>query len=270
MDLRRPLIFPASNISPVSPQLRTHCSNPFEPKVRLLLLILVAIVSSRVWGQTQPVVDCQIIASLPPMATFGGPATAERGQTELGLAFGGYGELLPDPCIHGGGLDWLVRLRRGMSQRIDLGFDTVVDNQTDGSLGITAKAAMRYRVTHGFRLEAGVGASDQGDGGAVNADFAAVLGTNHPDATWNYYMSLRVGGSHGLCQASSCPPGSMNRLPSAIVPLGVIGTTARVSENVHVVMETGLGQIFSRAYSTSAPYIHLSFGVLFNVGKDRK
>ena len=203
------------------------------------------------------------------MATFGGPATAAPRQTELGLAFGGYGELLPNPCIHGGGLDWLVRWRRGMSHHIDYGFDAVLDNQTDGSLGITAKAAARYQVTRGLRLEAGVGASDQGDGGAVNADLAAVIGTNHPDNLWNYYMSLRLGGSRGLCQASSCPPGTQNRLPSALVPLGVIGTTARVSDNVHFVMEAGLGQIFSRQYSTSAPYIHLSFGVLFNVGRNR-
>jgi hypothetical protein len=47
------------------------------------------------------------------------------------------------------------------------------------------------------------------------------------------------------------------------VPLGVIGTTARVSDNVRFVME-GAGEI-CRQYSTSAPYIHLSFGVLFDV-----
>ncbi len=234
----------------------------------LLTLIFTAIIFLPAWGQTQAPLNCQLMASLPPMATFGGPATAAPGQTELGMAFGGYGELLPTPCDHGGGLDWLVRWRRGVSNHIDLGFDSVVDDQTDGSLGITAKAAMRYQVTHGFRLEAGLGASDEGDGGAVNADFAAVIGTNHPDNIWNYYMSLRLGGSRGLCQGPPCPPG--NHLPGALVPLGVIGTTARVSDNVHFVMEAGLGQIFSREYSTSAPYIHLSFGVLFDVGKRRK
>lgn len=206
------------------------------------------------------------------MATLGGPATAAPGQTELALAFGGYGELLPDPCIHSGGLDWLTRFRRGMSNRIDLGFDSMVDNQTDGSLGITAKAAARFLVTHGFRLEGGVGASDQGDGGAVNAenaDFAAVVGTDHPDQVWNYYMSLRLGGSHGLCQSPPCTIGT-GHLPGALVPLGVIGTTAHVADNMHFVMESGLGEIFSREYSTHAPYIHLSFGVLFNVGNNRK
>jgi hypothetical protein len=235
-----------------------------------ITLTFALIPFSSAWGQTKSSPDCQLIASLPPMATFGGPATAKPGQTELGLAFGGYGELLPDPCIHSGGLDWLIRWRRGISERIDLGFDTVLDNQTDGSLGITAKGAMRFQVNQGFRLEGGVGASDQGDGGAVNADLAAVIGTHHPDNNWNYYMSLRLGGSHGLCRDSSCPPGAQNRLPSALVPLGVIGTTARVSDNVHFVMEAGLGEIFSRKYSTSAPYIHLSFGALFDVGKNRR
>jgi len=237
---------------------------------RCVLLVTLTAFSDLGWGQTQASPNCQLIASLPPMATLGGPATAAPKETELGLAFGGYGELLPDPCIHAGGLDWLVRFRRGVSSRFDLGFDTVVDNQTDGSVGITAKAATRYQVTRGFRLEAGVGASDQGDGKAVNADFAAVIGTNrHPNDIWNYYMSLRLGASRGLCQGSPCA-GTQNHPPGALVPLGVIGTTARVSDNVRFVMETGLGEIFSREYSTSAPYIHLSFGVLFNVGKDRR
>lgn len=237
---------------------------------RLFALALATVLFWPAYGQSQSSSNCQPIASLPPMATFGGPATVERGRTELGLAFGGFGELLPDPCIHAGGLDWLLRFRRGMSNRFDLGFDTELFDQTDGSLGITAKAAARFRVTHGFRLEAGVGASDQGDGGAVNADFAGVVGTHHPEKIWNYYMSLRLGASRGLCEASSCRPGSGNHLPGALVPLGVIGTTARVSDNVHFVMEAGLGEIFSREYSTSAPYIHLSFGVLVDVGQGSK
>ena len=161
----------------------------------VMLLIFSVALPIPAGSQTSPSPNCDMIASLPPMATLGGPATAAPGQTELALAFGGYGELLPDPCIHSGGLDWLTRFRRGMSNRIDLGFDSMVDNQTDGSLGITAKAAARFLVTHGFRLEGGVGASDQGDGGAVNAenaDFAAVVGASHPDQVWNYYMSLRL------------------------------------------------------------------------------
>ena len=235
-----------------------------------LAAFLSAILCGLAWAQTKSSLDCQLIASLPPMATFGGPATAAPGHTELGLAFGGYGEILPDPCIHGGAEDWLVRFRRGLSNRFDLGFDAVIDNQTDGSLGITAKAATRLQVTHGLRLEGGVGASDQGDGGAVNGDLAAVIGTNrHPENIWNYYMSLRLGASRGLCRGSPCA-GTQNHLPGALVPLGVIGTTARISDNARFVMEAGLGGIFSREYSTTAPYLHLSFGIQFNVGRDRK
>jgi hypothetical protein len=91
------------------------------------------------------------------MATLGGPATVPDGNTELGLAFGGYGEILSSPCIHAGGEDWFLRWRRGVSNRIDLGFDFVTTNQTDSSLGVSGKFALRYQVTHGFRLEGGVG-----------------------------------------------------------------------------------------------------------------
>ena len=63
-----------------------------------------------------------------------------------------------------------------MSNRIDLGFDFLADNQSDGSFGATAKAAMRYQVNAGFRLEGGLGAADEGDGRSVNADLAAVIG----------------------------------------------------------------------------------------------
>jgi hypothetical protein len=241
----------------------------FVPRIALAI-IFAATLCGTSWAQSNSSPNCQLIASLPPMATFGGPATGAPGQTELGLAFGGYGELMPSPCIHAGGEDWFVRLRRGVSNRLDLGFDTLLDNQTDGSLGITAKAALRYQVTRGLRLEAGVGASDQGDGKAVNADLAAVIGTNHPDKIWNYYMSLRLGASRGLCDSSPCTATAGNHLPGALVPLGVIGTTARVSDNVHFVMETGLGGVFSREHPGTATYLHLSFGVLFNVGKGRK
>ena len=37
--------------------------------------------------------NCNTVASPPPLATFGGPATARAGQTELGLAVGTFGQL---------------------------------------------------------------------------------------------------------------------------------------------------------------------------------
>lgn len=221
-------------------------------------------------GQTAPSPNCNLIAAPPPLATFGGPAVAAPGHTELGLGVGMYAELLPSPCDHGGGTDWFVRWRRGVSNRIDLGFDVVADNQSDGSFGATAKVAMRYQVNPGFRLEGGVGAADEGDGRSVNADLAAVIGTRNVDKTWNYYTSFRLAASRG-CGGLFCTgllPGAL--LPGAIVPLGVIGSSARISDNASFIMETGLGGIFSREHPASGVYLHFSFGLQFDVGKSRK
>jgi len=163
----------------------------------LLMVICVLWFSLLASGQTSPSPNCNLIASPPPVATFGGPATAAPGHTELGIGVGLYAELLPPPCGHGGGTGWFVRWRRGVSNRIDLGFDVVADNQSDGSFGATAKVAMRYQVNPGFRLEAGLGAADEGDGRSVNADLAATIGTRNSDRTWNYYTSFRLAGSRG-------------------------------------------------------------------------
>jgi hypothetical protein len=209
------------------------------------------------------------------MATFGGPATATPGHTELGIAVGVFGEGFDvPPCTDDmiGATNWLVRWRRGLTRRTDLGFDLLVaSNQT--ILAGAAKAAMRYQATKGLRLEAGAGFSDGGTGRSVNGDLAAVIGTyKHPENTWNYYTSIRLGASHGcnnlFCIGSPGPPGSDP--PGALIPLGVIGATARASDTTHFVMEAGLGGHFSRQQPSSGVYLHLSFGVLFNVGKDRR
>jgi hypothetical protein len=197
------------------------------------------------------------------MATFGGPSIIAAGDTELGLGFGGYSELLPSPCIHAGAEDGMMRFRRGMSDRLDFGFDVLLNIQADKTLGGTPKAAIRYLVTPGLRLEGGVGVADGGDGRNLNADVAAVLGTHDRMKTWNYYTSLRLAGSRGCL---SCGTNS-NHAPGALVPLGVIGTTARVSDNTKFVMEAGSGGIFARQYSSPAVYVHLSCGVQFNVGR---
>ncbi len=75
----------------------------------------------------------------------------------------------------------------------------------------------------------------------MNADLAATIGTTNPDKTWNYYTSLRLAGSRG-CVNILCAGGTgLNHPPGAIIPLGVIGSTARVSDNMRFVMEGGLG-----------------------------
>lgn len=233
----------------------------------LLAIVFFGFLCGPARAQTQNVPDCRPVAYLPPMATFGGPATAPRGGTELAAGFGDYDEILRGTCIHVGALDWLVRWRRGISDHIDFGFDLLTNSQADKTLGGTAKLAVRYQVTQGFRLEGGVGVADGGDGRDVNGDFAAVIGTHNADRIWNYYMSIRLGAARGCI---SCGPNETNHAPGGLVPLGAIGITARISENTKFVMEAGLGGIFARQYSAPAGYVHLSFGLQFNVGKDRK
>ena len=224
-------------------------------------------------GQAQSPSNCELRATPPPLATFGGPATAAPGYTELAVAVGVYGEGLGNVCAADliGATDWFVRWRHGLTDRIDLGFDALIDDRSDGTLGGTAKLAMRYQVRKGFRLEGGVGTADSGDGRSVNADLAAVIGTNRLNKTWNYYASARLAGSHGCFNLFCAPSGdqSGSRPPGALIPLGVIGSTARVSRDAQFVMEGGLGEIFSREYPQHGLYIHISVGVLFNVGKDR-
>lgn len=238
---------------------------------RIVFLLVFAVVATTVArGQSAP--NCEAIAPLTPMSTFGGPLTAPRGETELGLAVGGSGELneLTSQCpeVELGTTDWLVRWRRGVRDKTDIGFDWVVSNTGgNGQMG-TVKFAVRQRVAKGLRLEGGVGTADSGFAGrSINADVAVVIGTTNVDNTWNYYASLRVGASHG-CINLLCLGGSgLDHNPGGIVPLGAVGASARVTDNIHFIMEGGLGNIFSREHPDPVGYIHLSFGVQFDVGK---
>ena len=242
-------------------------------RIRIVVLNLsfafATLLSSRASGQTSGP-NCNTVATPPPLATFGGPATAERGEAEVGIAVGASGEVYPTPCGHEGGSNWLVRWRRGVTDRVDLGFDGQVETHSDGSNGGTIKFAARYKINKNVRLEAGVGTSDTGFAGrSVNADVAAVIGTSNPDKTWNYYASGRLGASHG-CANLLCASGTGDHPPGALFPLGVVGTIARVSDNVHFVMEmSAIGGIFSREHPDPGAYIHFSIGVLFHVEKKR-
>lgn len=240
----------------------------------MLVLICATILSCPARGQSQTSPNCSLRAAPPPLATYGGPATAGRGNTELGVAVGAFGEGFGNTCFtdFAGATDWLARWRRGVTGRSDLGFDVLTSDEANGHLEATTKVAARYLATRGLRLEGGVGTSDGGDGRSVNADAAAVIGTNrHPENMWNYYTSFRVAASHGcfnlFCAGGTGAPGS--RPPGAIIPLGVIGSTARVSDTTRFVMEGGLGDIQSRQQPNSGLYVHLSFGLLFNVGRGR-
>lgn len=209
------------------------------------------------------------------MATFGGPLTAPRGETELGIGVGGSGELneITPQCaeVELGTTDWLVRWRRGVGDKTDMGFDWVISNTGGNGQTGTVKFAVRQRVAKGLRLEGGVGTADSGfTGRSISADAAAVIGTTNVDNTWNYYASLRVAASHG-CINLVCLGGSgLDHNPGGIVPLGVIGASARVTDNIHFLMEAGLGEVFSRQHPDPVGYIHLSFGVQFDVGKKKQ
>lgn len=259
------------------PVIRNSANRSLGVRV-LISLLFVPVLSALAWSQSQPSsdTDCVDRAAPPPMATFGGPATAAPGHTELGVAVGGFAFGIGESCTITdvlGASDWLVRWRRGMTRRIDFGFDILTSDQADEEIELTTKLAARYQATPGLRLEGGIGAADGGDGRAVNADLAAVIGTHkHPDNTWNYYASIRLGGSHGctnlFCTPAKSAPGSNS--PGALIPLGVLGATARASDTTRFVMEGGLGGTFSREQPTSDLYFHISFGVQFIVGKDRK
>jgi hypothetical protein len=103
-----------------------------------------------------------------------------------------------------------------------------------------------------------------------SGEIAAEIGTTrHPERTWNYYAALRVAASHGcfnlLCAPGQGAPGS--RPPGAVIPLGTIGSTARISSVGRFVMEAGLGEYVSRQQPSTGLYVHFALGVQFTVGK---
>ena len=257
------------------PEIRTSASLALGVRI-MISLIFLSVLSSSSWSQSQTSTACVDKAALPPQATFGGPATAAPGHTELGLSVGYFAQAFNGSCTITdveGASDWFTRLRRGMTSRTDLGFDALIAVHPDGNQEVTIKGALRYQATRGLRLEAGIGAADGGDGRAVNGDLAAVIGTHkRPQDTWNYYTSIRLVGSHGcirlFCLPTESAPGS--RPPGTLMPLGAIGAAAHVSDTTQFVMEAGLGGYFSREQPTSDPYYNVSFGLQFNVGKDRK
>jgi hypothetical protein len=242
---------------------------PFQ--ILISFFAFVACAPCSTWSQTSPSPNCGPLAAPPPEATFGGPSTAGAGQTELGVAVGTYGEFYPSPsCGHVGTTDWLVRWRRGIGDRFDLGFDGEVDTQ-GGTNGGTIKVAARYQVTQGFRVEGGVGTSDTGFAGrSINADVAGVIGTTRENSTWNYYSSLRLAASHG-CNGLFCASADTNgnHNPGAIFLVGAIGATARVSDHAKFVMEAADGEAFSRELPDPERVgsVHFTIGILFNVGK---
>ena len=209
---------------------------------------------------------CVTMAAPPPLATFGGPATAPRGQAEVAIAAGAGGSLFPG--AHAGGNGWFTRWRRGLNDRWDLGVDVLGAQHSD--LGtLTAKVAVRRRVRDHLRLEAGVGAADDSKGKSLNADLGVTAGTVRAGAPWNYYVSFRVAGSHGY-------PGNVLGLgtssdsiapPDAFIALGAIGASGRLGSHAHFIFEGGYGGIAVRGHSGTGRAVYFGAGVLLDIGK---
>jgi hypothetical protein len=228
-------------------------------KYRIVFLFLFAVLAcSRIAAQ-----DCRTIAAPPPLSTFGGPSTVERGDAEL--AFGaGFGGTLFD-CTHKLGSGWFGRFRTGLTDRLDLGADLIVVQHNDKGTA-TGKIALRYQLRPRLRLEAGVGGADDSDGKSLNADFGLTTGTIR-DKTWNYFSSLRVAAARGYPGSVCCfGGGGTNVPPENYILLGTIGATARISDNARFVYEAGMGGAlthFSDRTETGR-VVYISVGVLFN------
>jgi hypothetical protein len=149
--------------------------------------------------------DCRTIAAPPPLATLDGPATVERGESEMALG-AGFGGTLFD-CTHKTGSAWFGRMRRGLTDRLDLGADLLVAQHQDKGTA-TAKIALRYRLRERLRLEAGVGGADDSDGKSLNADIAITTGTIR-NTTWNCFASLRVAMSSTRKRRTACQRASV-------------------------------------------------------------
>jgi hypothetical protein len=224
-----------------------------------LAVLFVALTCCRTDAQ-----DCRTIAASPPLATLDGPATVERGESEL--AFGaGFGGTLFD-CTHKTGSAWFGRMRRGMTDRIDLGADMlVVQHQDKGTA--TAKIALRYQAGPRLRLEAGIGVADDSDGKSLNADTGITTGTIR-NTTWNRFAALRFAAAHGYRGDVCCFSGAAgtNVPPGNYLVLGSIGATARVGDSARFVYEAGFGQVFAHFTDRDQPgkVFYLNIGVIFH------
>ncbi len=106
-------------------------------------------------------------------------------------------------------------------------------------------------------------------GAGAGRNPAGLLGETHSFAVRQPALIRRLAGSRGCINLFCAGDSGTDHSPGALIPLGVIGTTARVADNTHFVLEAGLGNIFSRQHPDGT-YIHFSIGVLFDAGKRRK
>ena len=224
-----------------------------------MVVLIAAIVAATGSG-------CVTMAPPPPMATFGGPETVRRGASEVGLAAGSGGQLFPG--AHATGHAWFGRWRYGVTDRLDLGVDLMgVQHAADAT--VTAKGAARYALRPRLRVEAGLGAADDSQGKSLHGDAGVTTGTLRPDATWNFYTSLRAAAARGYPGRVCCQSGATGDAapPNSIIALGAIGATARVVPGIRFVVEGGYGPVWVKGRHDSGEVVYLGMGLLLDVGK---
>jgi hypothetical protein len=208
---------------------------------------------------------CVTMAAPPPLPTFGGPATAARGADEVALALGGGASLFPG--AHSGGNGWFTRWRRGVSDTWDVGVD-VLGVQHSNLETLTTKLAFRHRLGPRLRIEGGVGAADDSNGKALNADIGITAGRLRPESEWSRYVSLRVAVAHGYPGNVLGLGTSADRVapPDDLIGIGAIGTSGRIGSQAHFVFEGGYGGIAVRGHSGLGRAFYLGAGLLFQIG----
>lgn len=206
---------------------------------------------------------CVSFAAPPPLVTLGGPQTASRHGSQVGLAVGSAASLFPGG--HFGGLGYLGRFRFGLTDWLDLGAD-LLGYHRSSKLGLTGKLAGRARVHRFVAVELGIGAADDSDGKSVNFETGAVLGTDR-HALWDFYAALRVAGALGVVQN---PLDEKNPevvgAQHVILGLASLGAAARIAPRTRFVFEGGYSLLFVHHVDDIGQGIYVGVGLVVNVG----
>jgi len=217
-------------------------------------------------AQNDQIPGCKDIAPMPPVLTFGGPATLASGSTELAVAGGAWGSLFQKPCYHDTGALWFGRWRRGITDRLDVGLDFQGEEHA-ANQNLCFNGELRYRILNDLRLEVGYGVGDDTEGKSLNGQAGFTVGIPVGNDVWGPYISARAALVHGYPGRSFA---GSNIPAGATVPLMTFGTTARVNENIKWAFEGGVGAILSNQHSHVGKYVYVAVGLDFTVHLRKK
>ena len=232
----------------------------------LVAALAFVLLTTILHAQNDKIPGCKDIATLPPIFTFGGPATVPSGSTELAFGAGAWGNLFPKPCQHDTGMSWFGRWRRGLGDRFDIGID-FQGEEHNSNQNLCFNGAMRYRVLKDLRLEGGWGIGDDTEGKSMNGEVGATAGVPVGNDVWGPYISVRLAAAHGYAGRSFA---GSNIPAGALVPMAIFGTTARINDNMKWVFEGGAGGILSREHPHVGEYVFIAVGLDFTVHARRK